>query len=875
MRLRDAVILRLRSLFRSGSVERELDAELRFHLDQHTRELIEQGVPPDEARTRAMRAFGGVDQIKESVRDTWHVRALRDLAQDLRYGARTLRQAPTFSLVAVLTLGLGIGATTAIFSVVDGILLRPLQYADSDRIVMLLSRFTKDGHVTQRLSGGDLQDVRRSVDVFDALSAYNGDEIGVRAGDRAELTGTWFVNTGFFRVFGVKPQAGRWLESGDLNRAVVISAGYAEQHFGSAAAALGRTLDIDTHSYEIAGVMPAGFHYPRLADVWVPAPEQPDNVDRTAYNYPTVAHLRDGVSRESANAALAVFSEHLAAAYADSNAGKVIAAVPLQERLVGPLRSTLFLLFGAVGLLFLIACANVANLLLARATARSREIALRSALGADRLRIVRQLTVESLLLGLAGGVLGLAVAYGGTRSLIRLAPVDLPRLNEVAVHPAVVGFAALASVVASLIFGLAPAWQATKTDLRERLTEGGTRGAIGVRSNRLRTGLAMVEIALAVVLTVGAGVLFRSFMALSSVDIGFHTADILVARANIPTTDDIADQRRAVDRFERLFPALRAIPGVASVSAAVGLPMGPTGSNGAFAVEGRHTFAPGVQLPYGNFRLTSPGFFSTMGIPLRHGRDFTAADGYDDPFVVIVNETLARQVFKGEDPIGHRIQCGLDSLKYMTVVGVVGDIREDPGTAPVPELYMPIAQHPGRGSLVELVIRARVPPGTLVETVRERIRQVDPVIATTFTPFDRFVTAAVATPRFRAWLVGVFAGLALLVAVAGVYGLLTYLTAQRTPELGVRMALGASAFEVVGLVLRRAAAIACGGLGVGLTLSLISSRALTTMVFGTQAVDLATYAWVAAIVLAVTLAAAAVPAWRASRIDPLSVLREQ
>jgi putative ABC transport system permease protein len=875
MRILDATLLRLRSLFRSGTVERELDAELRFHLEQHVRELMEQGMPADAARTQAMRAFGGVDQVKESVRDTWHVRLARDLVQDVRYGLRTLLHAPAFTAVAVLTLALGIGATTAIFSVVDGILLRPLQYADSDRIVMVLSRFTKNGHVTPRLAGGDLQDVKSSLDVFDALSVYNGDEVGVRAGDRAELTGTWFVNTSFFRVFGVTPRAGRWLEPGDVDRAVVVSDGYAEQHFGSAGAALGRTLSIDTHTYEIAGVMPAGFHYPQLADVWVPVADQPDNVNRTAYNYPTVAHLRNGVSREQANAALAALSDRLAAAYADSNAGKVLTVVPLQERLVGSLRSTLFLLFGAVGLLFLIACANVANLLLARATARSREIALRSALGADRLRIVRQLTVESLLLGLAGGLLGLAVAYGGTRSLIRLAPIDLPRLNEVAVHPAVLGFAALASVVASLIFGLAPAWQASKTDLRDRLTEGGARGAVGARSNRLRTGLAIVEIALAVVLAVGAGVLFRSFMALSSVDIGFHTADILVARANIPTTEDIADQRRAVERFERLFPALEALPGVESVSAAVGLPMGPTGSNGAFAVEGRHTFAPGVQLPYGNFRLASPGFFSTMGIPLRHGRDFTAADDYDSPFVVIVNDTLARQVFKGEDPIGHRIQCGLDSLNYMTVIGVVGDIREEPGTPPVPELYMPIAQHPGRGSLVELVVRAGVPPATLVDTVRQRIRQVDPVIATKFTPFDRFVTDAVATPRFRAWLVGVFAFLALLVAVAGVYGLLTYLTAQRTPELGVRMALGASPFEVVGLVIGRAAAIAGGGLTAGVVLSLVSSRALTTMVFGTEAVNLGTYAGVSVVVIAVTLAAAAVPAWRASRIDPLVVLREQ
>jgi putative ABC transport system permease protein len=875
MRRLRALSLRIRSFLRGDVVERELNRELAFHVEEHIRELIDRGMLPADARTMALRAFGGVEQIKESVRDTWRVRLIHDLAQDLRYAVRTLGRAPTFTLVAALTIALGVGAITAIFSVVEGVLLKPLQYPDSDRIVRVLTHWTKTGQDAQNLAGGDLVDVRDTSGIFEAFSRFGRNEIGVRIGDHSEMVFTSFVNTGFFRVFATQPAVGRSFRNDDVQKAAIVSWGFATEHFGSASAALGRVLSLDTTAYQIVGVMPAGFHFPQLTEIWLAISDRPGNMNRSGHNYLVIARLRRGVTREMTDAAMATVSRRLATSFPDTNKDKTLVAAPLQAELVGPMRGTLYLLASAVVLLFFIACTNVANLLLARATVRSREMALRAALGADRWRIIRQLVVESLLLAAVGGAAGVALAYAGTSALVRLAPIDLPRLDEIAVDRTVLGFSAVISLGASLVFGLIPAWHASRIDLRERLAEGGSRGSIGAASNRLRTGLAVGEIALAVVLAIGGGLLFRSFVALSTIDPGYRASKIMVVRASVPASDDIASFRKAVGRYERLVSAIAGVPGVESASASVGLPLGPFRSDGSFAVEGRHTFAPGQDLPYANFRLASPGYFATMGIPLRRGRDFTDRDGYDDPFVVIVSEALAREVFPKQDPIGHRIQCGLDSMTFMTIVGVVGDIRDEPGGPPTSELYMPLAQHPAPGSQVELVIRSAVPPAALVDSLRERIRQTDPDVATKFTPFAVRTANAVAAPRFRTWLVGTFAGLALLLAIAGVYGLMTYLTAERTPELGVRMALGAGRAQVMRLVLVRAAGIAGAGVAAGVLLSLAFKRVIGTMIFGIDALDPLTYAGVLTAMFVATLGAAAVPAWRASRIDPVIVLRDQ
>ena len=808
--------------------------------------------------------------IKESSHARWHVRLLRDTWQDLRYGLRALAKSPTFTLVAVSTIALGVGATTAIFSVVNGVLLQPLPYPGSERIVSLVTRRTDTGRVTPRLTGGDLIDIRAGATGLESDAYYWTAEIGVRGGGRAELAAVSFVTPRFFEVMGVPAMAGRTFRAEDVERAAVITPGFAADRLGGTRTALGQRLDIDGLVYEVIGVMPGDFRFPTRSAVWVAMSPHPENLTRGAYNYTTVARVRADADLEQVNVQLATIAERLRQSVSDFGETKTFEAIQLRDRLVGPVQSTVYLLAGAVALLLLIACANVANLLLARATSRWREIALRAALGASRWRIVRQLTVESLLLGVGGGVLGVILAIAGTSVLVQLAPSTLPRLSEVRVDETVLVFGLAASVFSSLVFGLAPAWQAARVDLRDRLVQG-ARGSTGAPT-RLRSTIAVAEVALAVLLATGAGLLFRSFMTLTSVDMGFRTRGLLVMHAHVPTTG-IEALRGAVRRLDRVFAEVASVPGVASVAGTYGLPMNEVGSNGMYAVEGKHIFAPGQNLPQANFRLTTPGYFETMGIQVLRGRDFTPLDLENAPFVAIISETIAREVFSGEDPIGRRVQCGLDSLEPMTIVGIVGDIRDSPGQLPGGELFMPLAQHPSRAGLVHTVIRTHVEPGALVTAIAARVRDADAEISTKFETMEAVAAGALATPRFRTWLVTTFAALALALAVAGIYGLMAYLTAQRAPELGIRLALGAGRASVLGLVVGTASRLSGLGIAAGLGASLASRRLLDSVVTGLEGVDWLTYAGVAALVMTVTAGAALVPAVRASRIDPLSVIR--
>ena len=872
MRALNVLKLRLRSLLHGGRVAAELDEEMRAHIDAHVDELVASGLSREQARTEALRAFGGVDRTREAVQDTWRTRPLHDAWQDLRYGVRSLAKAPTFTVVALATIALGVGATTAIFSVVNGVLLQPLPYPGSDRIVSLVTRQADTGRVTPRLTGGDLLDVRAGASALETDAFYWGGEIGVRGGGRAEMTSVWFVTPRFFDVLGVPAMIGRTFNGGDVARGAVTTTAFAGDRFGGVQAALGQRLDIDGLAYEIVGVMPPDFRFPARAAVWVAMDAQPENLTRSAYNYTTIARVRRNTSVEQANIQLTTIADRLRTSLSDFGDHKTFAAVPLRDRLVGPVQGTVYLLAGAVGLLLLIACANVANLLLARATSRAREIALRAALGASRWRIVRQLTVESLMLGIAGGVLGIALAIAGTAALVQVAPATLPRLSEVRVDGTVLLFGVLASVVSSLVFGMAPAWQASRVDLRDRLVQGG-RGSTGGPA-RLRGAIAIAEVALAVVLATGAGLLFRSFMSLNAVDMGFRTPGLLVMQTHVPTAD-LDGLRSAVRRLDRVFTEVAGVPGVASVAGTYGLPMSPIGSNGMYAVEGKHVFGPGQpDLPQANFRVTTPGYFSTMGIPILRGRDFTAQDLENAPFVAIISESIAREVFAGEDPIGRRVQCGLDSLEPMTIVGIVGDIRDSPADAPGGELFMPLAQHPSRAGLVHAVIRTEVTPAAVIPAIASRVRDVDAEISTKFETMESMTAGVLATPRFRTWLVGTFAAFALALAVAGIYGLMAYLTAQRAPELGIRLALGAGRASVLGLVVGMATRLAGVGIAVGLVASLASRRVMESLATGVEGFDYVTYGVVAIIVLGVTAGAALVPAWRASRIEPLAVLRQ-
>lgn len=808
------------------------------------------------------------------------------MLRELRYALRTLRKSPSFTAIALLTLALGIGANTTMFSVVNGVLLRPLDYPNAARIVQLKTSFLNEGRSIPKVTGPDFVDIRSDASTLEQVAFYYGGEMGIQLADHAEFVGTYLVTPNFFEVFGVAPVVGHTFDTratvsqNETQTTAMVSLPFAQRNFGSDLAAIGKVLQHEGVAYQIVGVVPATFRFPRDAQVWLgtsPTPDKTWNANRTAYNYRVVALLKSGVSLDSANTRLATIGARLQAAYPDSNKHKSFLAISLQEQLVGPVRATLYFLMGAVSLVLLIACANVANLLLARASRRQREIAVRSALGATRAVIARQLMVENGVIAVGGGVLGLFLAFAGTRLLTHATAqqVGLPRLADIQMNWTVFAFAITVSLFSSFLFGISPAWRSANVDLNDALKQS-SRG-LAASSHRLRNSLVVVQVALSFALTVGAGLLFRSFLALNSVDLGFRSQGMLVMYAHDPA-QTLDDHLQAGRFFEKAVSEMSQIPGVTSAAQAMGLPTGAYGSNGGYTVDGQE-FSPEhlAHFAHADFTVSGPGYFSTMGIPLLRGRDFNAADGYDRPFVAIISESLAQQSFSGKDPIGHTILSGLDgSTKWMTIVGVVADVRQDsPASSRGPTLYMPLLQHPFFANEVELVLRSTVSPTSLIDPVRRKMLALNPQVATKFTTMEAMVSDSIATPRIRTMLVGLFAGIALLLATAGMYGVMSYISTQRVPEFGVRMALGASPLNLVALVLGRAAQMAALGAVAGLILAFSFARVLNSMLFGLRATDAVT--WVAAL-LAVTpvmVLAAAVPAWRAARVDPMIALRNE
>lgn len=859
--------------------EPNLAAELETHLQMQTEDNLRAGMSPEQARREALLKFGPLESTKESLRDQRTLPRLESLFKDLAYALRILRKNPGFAAVAVLTLALGIGANTAIFSVLNGVLLQPLPYPNPDRIVTLNTTFQPAGRTIPRVSGGDLLDLQSGNQSFDAIGYYMGGEIGMQIGNRGEFAWIYSINPDLLRVFSITPVYGRLLTESDAGRAAVVSLPFATRAFGSGPAALGQTISVDKQTYEIAGILPAAFDFPNRTpnptDVWTAAPERLWNTNRSAYNYHTVAKLKPGLTPRAAEAQLTAIAARLSAAFPDTNRGKTFSVTLLQDQITGPVGSTLWVLMAVVSLVLLISCANVANLLLARAAVRSREIALRAALGASRWRILRQLTLESLLLAAAAGVLGLLIAAGGTQLLLRFAPENLPRLTEVRVDRTVLLFAAAVSLLATTIFGLLPAWQASRVDLQHALKQSGARGQLGLHHSRLRSALVIAEVSLSVMLAVGATLLSRSFFALSAVELGFHTEDRLVMYTHIPT-HGLDETIRVAASIDTLLPEIAAIPGVESTAAAMGVPSGRYGSNGSYFLENQ----PGPQSsgdpPHALFGLASPNYFATMGIPLLRGREFTTRDAYDQPFAAIVSQALVRRSFPNEDPIGRRLWCGLDAPhKWMTIVGVVGDTRHDsPASGPEPEIYMPLAQHPYYANEFQMVIRTALPLSSLAAPIRQRMHELSPTAAVDFTTLDEMIAASVATPRFRFFFTTAFAALALLLAMVGVYGVMSCLTAQRTSEFGLRLALGAKPADLLIAVLKRAAIRTATGLIIGGAASLAAGRLIASMLFGLKPTDAISYATVFAAMLIATLAAAALPALRAAQTDPSTALRQ-
>ena len=808
------------------------------------------------------------------------------LLQDLRYSLRNLYRQPGFAVTAVLTLALGIGATTAIFSVVNAVVLRPLPFGDPSRVVAVTNLWTKTGLRGTTVSAPDFYDWQEQSRSFESLALYTSAETSVTVAGTADYASVTTITPGFFDALGVNARLGRLFTAGEQEPggplAAVITDAYWRRQFDAAPGALGASVGHGQRIYTIVGVLPPGFRYPARADIYSPAwarfggPERMKAMSRSAHNYLAIGLLRPGVSLGKANGEMAGIATRLETAYPRSNAAKSIAVLPLGELMVGDSKPTLFMLLAAVAVVLLIACANVANLLLARSTVRGRELVVRAAVGAGRWRLVRQLLTESVVLGLAAAVAGVLLARIGVAALVALAPPDLPRLDEIGVDRLALAFALLVSIASGIIFGLAPAIQASRVQLVDGLRQGGKGSALGARGGWARHAFVVAEIALAVVLVMGAGLLARSLAALAAVNMGFSPERLLVLRTVVPVTGR-GDAARAAAFYRDLLPELRAVPGVTAVGAVTSLPT-LVRSNGGYWIEGGPgPDDTGVSAPQAIFNVVSPEYFRAARIPLKGGRDFSDGDRGGAPFVAIVNEALAREAFPGQDPIGRRIQCGLDTLELMTIVGVVGDVKtRGPARPAQAEIYMPFEQHAGPATAMNIVARTDAPdPLSLAETMRRKIRERNPEVPVKTETMETTLESASATARFRTFLMVVFAAAALLLAVAGVYGVIAYTVSQRVPEIGVRVALGATPRDVLTLVVGQGARLAAAGLALGVLLALAATRLLEGLLFGVTSRDPAILAGVLVVVAAAAVGACYVPGRRALRVEPMVALRAE
>ena len=801
--------------------------------------------------------------------------------QDLRFAVRSLVRRPGFSVTAVVTLALGIGATTAIFSVVNAVLMRPLPFPEPDRIVAIANFWTRTGARGATVSAPDFHDWKAQSRSFEAMGYVVGGQTSVVSTGGADYAGVFRITPGFFDALGARAAIGRLLSEDEQQPggplAVVITDAFWRRQFNGDASAVGAPIKFGDRVFTIAGVLEPRLSYPARADIYVPSWIRPETTSRSGHNYQVVARLRPGVTRESAAAEMLTIARRLESQYPESNSGKLVEVVALQELIVGSTRGTLLTLLGAVGLVLLIACANVANLLLARATSREREMVVRAAVGAGRGRLIRQLLTESAVLGVTAALLGAWIARLGMLGLIALAPENLPRLDEIRVDLAALAFAVVLALIASCLFGLAPALQSSRVQLVDGLRQGGKGSSIGARTGWARHAFVIAEIALAVVLVVGAGLLSRSLAAIAAVDMGFSPERLLVLRTSVPVRSH-EDAPRATAFYRDLLPELRALPGVNAAAATTTLPT-QVGSNGGYWLEGGPTFQQlGIaRSPQAIFTVVSPDYFRAMGVPIRRGRGFSDGDTYQAPKVAIINEALARESFANQDPIGRRIQCGLDTLDFMTIVGVVADVRSRGPQRPAQsEIFMPYEQHPGPATALNLVVRTDLAePLLLADTIRRKIAERNPDVPVRAATMDATLETASAAARFQTFLLVSFAGVALLLAVAGVYGVMAYTVSQRIPELGVRIALGATPENIRALILGQGAALAGAGLAVGIGLALLSGSVLRGFLFGVSATDPLVLGSVVGAVALATLAACYIPVRRATRVDPMVALRAE
>ncbi|HEX2271655.1 MAG TPA: ABC transporter permease [Pyrinomonadaceae bacterium] len=877
---------RLRALRHRDTVIDDIDREMRTHLELQVEANIRAGMSPAEAREKANRSFGNVNRAVDAAYDVKGGGLFETLAQDVRYGMRVLLKHKAFTSIAVITLALGIGANTAIFSVVNELLLRPLPYGDADRIVMLWE-VTPEGRHQNTTSRANFRAWREQSTSYQYIAAFSDQRFTLTGdGEPEEVSGQLAVPD-IFKVLGVGPMLGRTLlpEDGEPNSPLVavLSYGLWQRRFGGQSSAIGQPIVLNGIKFEIVGVMPPNFQFHikqrsgtgRPAEVWVTLPMTFSSTENQRGRFlSTVARLKDGVTPEQAEAELRTIAARLSDEAPEFNKNYTAEVLPLREQFFGNVRRPLWLMLGAVGFVLLIACANVANLLLSLATSREKEIALRSALGARRSRIVRQLLTESLLLAFLGSVLGLGVAWLGIKALLLISPRDLVNLQGVGLNFSVLMWTLGVSILTGIIFGLAPALHISRLNLNDSLKEGGKADSgQATGSRRMRSVLVVSEIALAVVLLASAGLLIRSFIRLQQVDRGFETDNVLTMVVRLPFARYSEDQQLVLF-FNQAMERIRSLPGVQSAGMVNFLPLyGGLGSSTGFKIVGRPEPPPG-QGPGCDVRVVDAGYFQTMGIPLLRGRNFSDLELKEAKRVILINEALARKHFPNEDPIGQRLDVAMFENPVLTeIIGVVGNVRYDSliDEAP-PAVYFPHPELPY--PFMSLALRTDGDPTLLAPAVQREIRALDPnqPVGDVRT-MNQVMSEAVSRSRFNTLLLGLFAGLATLLSAVGIFGVMNYSVSLRTRELGLRLAIGAQPRQLLLLVLKQGLMLTIAGVVLGLLAAFALTRLLSGLLFGVEAVDATTFATISLLLVIISLVACYLPARRAMRIDPMMALR--
>ena len=876
------------TLFHRSRLERDMDDELRSHIASRAEDLMRSGLPREQAMRRARIEFGGYQKYKEEIRESLGAHFLETLLQDLRYAFRMLRKSPGFTAVAVLTLALGIGANTAIFSVVDAVLLQPLPYPNPKEIVQLVETVGKTEH--SPVSYPNFLDWQRENKVFQNLAAYAHADVNLESGGNSERVSCEVVSSSYFDLLGVRAFLGSTF-SPNRDRAsggqpvVLLGYGLWQRHFGGTRAIIGRSIQVNENEFTIAAVLPSGFHgFSGHADLWVPMQMRdelwPESArfrllqSRDIRWHQVIARLKPRVSVEQAQAEMSTIGARLAVEYPKANRGRGIAVLPAKQSLVAGLRTPLLVLLSAVACLLLITCTNVANLFLVRAIARGREVAMRISLGAGRARLIRQLFTESLLVAVLGGALGVLLAFWGTKALALSLPLGLPYYADVKISLGVLAFAALTTGLTGLLLGSLPAWRASRPNVVE-LLKGNAHSSASKRQGRAGGALVMIETAAVLLLMIAAGLLLRSFRTMTQIAPGFQPDHLLTLRVHVPNRRYTDEQRHLLG--QRLIEKIESTPGVESAAANTADPFVWDGISRAFTIEG-HPPVPTSETDTVYYHEVSPGFFKTMGIPLESGRDFTVQDDAHAPLAILVSHAFAQRYWPGQNPIGKRLKFGpFDSLRpWMKVIGVAGDYRyhdylADPEDTPV--FYGALLQ--GQSvSEFSLLVRTKANPAAMAQPLRRAIENVDPDIPVySVATLESRLAGQSEQARVSAELVTLFALLALVLGAIGLYGVLSHIVIQQTHDIGIRMVLGAQRESVLAMILSKGMRLAGIGIAAGLLAALALTRLMRSLLYGVTPTDAVTFSAVLITLILVALISCYIPARRAMRVDPMVALR--